>query len=447
MENTRAFIRRKRHNRLLVYFFLILFSFEFLNAQSFEYTFEQTGDFAASENCLFTISLVGVSPSNVELIGRTFPPGISFVSSEKSDGFVRQENGINEKATIIRYSLKFEREGLYNLGSLPIMLNDTLQSIAFPVFTVLPNPDVLTPQLFIEDISPLYNLQEGTFTVSAKHFKNITDFSIELSEQALIEQIESYSDIPSKDFTFTNSTIPIAKFSCIPFESGSLVLPTIKASFIAYNGTRHNVTLPYRRFDVLDKVDYISEAYGEERAFLTVNEVENPVTVLDKKETLVRTLVDLRIEEKYSLLPFNARRERTVIEKNENIQNVGEVSYTWTIIGIVASFAVLIIGLFVHLINRKKGSSNFAPLFFFIGSVLLVCILFYGRSLSKDYAITYATNLYTIPEYESQVVTSLYAGMKVEVDKTVGDWCLITHSDGRSGWVLEDHCILITNKE
>ncbi len=454
MERQRSCTRRKFNNRLLI---LVLCTLSFISTSIFSQNydslqFNQENDFAMMEESVFTISLVDVSPSDIELRMKALPLGVEFISSEKSDGFIRQSGGSTKKGTTITYIVRFFDSGTYNLGSLPVIIEGKSEDITFPIVQVLPNPDALLPELYIEQSEPLYSLHKSSFTIFAKYFKRVEDISIGLSEQALIEKTSESFEIPSSDFSFSDETINLATFSCIPFESGTLILPEIRVTFIAHNGQSYDIILESTSVSVLSQEDYSPMVYGEERkmVFAAIENdgqaIPHELSVIEKKEAFVKDLAALRISEKYSFFPFSIRAQRKNLEKSENIENDDEVSFTWTVFSLVVSMILIFGGLILNFIQKQRETPRHAygVLAIVLGAFLLLGAGFYGRTLLKDYALTFGTELHTIPEYESHIVTTLYAGTRVEILRSVGDWYLISQVDGRTGWILKEDCILIT---
>ncbi len=447
MEKRRNNTGKKRYNRLLKFFLLcMVFYVSFpAFAQNFNgIQFSQKGDFSVLEDSIFVLELVGVNLADVEVEYRTFPHGIDFVSSEKNNTFIRLDDGSTQKAVSIMYTLRFLHEGEYNLGSVPLSIESVMHTIDFPIVTVHPNLDTLIPELLFVQNDPLYALHTGTFSLQAKYFSSITALSVDLSEQALIEQTSSQVSIPSTDFPFSTEMVALATFSCIPFESGTLELPQILASFIAFNGTEHTITLDGKTLTVFPSENFLVPNYGNERHLLDISMQQADSSVqsipIDRKESLVQSLAALRISEKYSLLPFESTQERKVLEETENIQNVGEVSYTWAIGAFFFSVVLIFTSVILFKLKKKLG---LASLFCFLGIALFALTVLYGKPLLNRYALTYGTQLYTIPEYESNVIDSLYPGLRVQIIRSVGDWYLIEKNDGRSGWILKTDCVLI----
>ncbi len=452
MEKQRSFTRKKQHHRLLTFFstsifFLLAVGLHGQNTTSLQ--FSQENDFAMLEDSIFVINLLDLSPSDVEIVTRTFPNEVEFISSEKSDGFVRQNDGSTRKATTILYTLQFSNSGTYDLGSLPVQINGRPDNIDFPTVRVLPNPDMLLPELFLEQASTFYSLHEGTLELSAKYFKIVESIEVGLSEKALIEQKTRHVELPTQDFAFSDDATRLLTLSCIPFTDGQLILPEISVTFIAFDGDRHRISLQSTAITVLSQDDYTPDTYGDERKLLSTSEQRqetSAVIELEKKEALSKELAILRIKEKYSILPFEAKNQRKEVEKGENIENENEASFFWCIIAFFSSF-VLIVGVFVLLQLQKRKAEpekrNPFILCFMLGMLLLCVSIFYGRSLLNQYAVVYGSYIHTIPEYESSIVTAVHAGSRVEILRSVGDWYLVLQVDGRSGWILKDNCILI----
>ncbi len=455
MASKRSCTRRKQYYRLLKTFFTLVFSLVTITASSQvigDLQFNQSGDFSIQGESEFTISLVGISPSDIE-IGRTnLPSSTVFVSSTKRDGFLRQTDGSTEKATTITYTLQFLEAGTYTLGSLPVIINGRSNSINFPTVRVFQNPDLLYPELYIEQIGSFYSLHSGEFTVLARYVKSVEDVSIDLSENALIEQIALNVELPSANFVVSDDAIALATFSCIPFSEGTLTLPKITVTCIRYDGERTTISLENSTVHVLPQNAYSSTTYGQERSvFADANQIEASVqnTVkmeVEKNEDLTRKLADLRIQEKYSAFSMEATRDREAIEKAENLQNGREVSFFWASFILLFSFVLIFVGIGFFVLQKKKNGKKYSYICYVLAALLLGGVIFYGNSLVHQYALTCGTYLYAIPEYESQVTTTLYAGTKVKIQRSVGEWYLVSQADGRTGWVVKDNCILIDNK-
>ncbi len=447
MGKLRSNTGKKQYNRLLRLFLLCMFLCILIPAftQNFNSMhFSQKNDFSVLEESVFVLELVGVNLADVDVAYRTFPHGIDFVSTEKNNTFIRMDDGSTQKAVSITYTLRFLQEGEYNLGSVPLTIESSMYTVDFPVVIVHPNLDTLIPELRFVQNDPLYALHTGNFSLQAKYFSSINALSVDLSEHALIEQTSSQVAIPSTDFPFSTEMVTLATFSCIPFERGFLELPQISASFIAYNGTEHTITLDGNATTVFPSEKFVEQNYGDERHLIDISLQQADSSVqsipIDRKESLVQSLAALRISEKYSLLPFESTQERKVLEETENIQNVGEVSYTWAIGAFFFSVVLIFTSVILFKLKKKLG---LASLFCFLGIALFALTVLYGKPLLNRYALTYGTQLYTIPEYESNVIDSLYPGLRVQIIRSVGDWYLIEKNDGRSGWILKTDCVLI----
>ncbi len=450
MENTRSLTGKKRYNRLLIFCFVCLFFFVMPNAiaQEESLQFLQQGDLIVAQESEFSIQLEGLSPSEIELFTIDFPEGVVFVSSTKSDGFVRSSSGQTVKATTISYVVRFSKAGVYELDNLPIMINSKLQSISFPSVTVLPNPNLLFPELILEQNGDFYALEEGSFTISVRYCKSVEDIQVGLSEHALIEQKDLLLNIPTDDLPLSVNAIPVALYSCKPFSQGKLLFPDVTATVTAYNGTQHTVAVKNTQLHVFEQRDTTNSIYGNERSVANFEQygVNDSSESIVRNEDLVEELALLRIQEKYSFFPFSARAERIKLENQEGINNKNEVSYIWVSGGIVLAVLIIFCTAGLYWLTKKRGGNAFSryiPLAFALGVILLVVSCFFGRPLLKQYALTYGAQLYTIPEYESRIVSTLPAGLRLEINRSVGDWYLVKQEHGQSGWIQKKDCITI----
>ena len=105
-----------------------------------------------------------------------------------------------------------------------------------------------------------------------------------------------------------------------------------------------------------------------------------------------------------------------------------------------------IIFLFSITINSRKIA-------FFTGSAaFILALLFlnfayqqYRLDTDKDYAIVFEQSTYikSAPDESSVDIFVLHEGVKLEVIDKLGEWQKIRLADGKTGWVPQEHIILI----
>lgn len=454
MEKQTSCTSAKRHNRLLRFFCacVLLPISALLAAQNISFT--QAASFTVAEDSKFLIEMPGISPSSVEIIHKDLPSSVSFVSSMKSDTFIMDKDGNRERGTLISYTVHFLEPGMYNLNSLDILIDSISYVIDFPPVNVSQNPDILLPELYLDPHGSLYQSQKGVLVLSGRYFKRIENLEWNLSENALIEKSLSEIPVPSDNFPFSEEKTTIAIFSYTPLASGTLILPQITANFVAYNGHSYTVQPKIKTATVLPPISV--PASSELRAqddlpqvgtYAQANNSSQSILSMQADNTaFVEKLAKLRSQERHALFPFMAKKERIALEETANLQNVGETSELWAIIFVILGVLLLLFGFILYKKQKAKQTdrkSHIPIACFSIATVLVFLAIFSTFKLSRQYALTLPSQLRTIPEYEASNITTLFAGMRVRIFRTAGDWYLVSLEDTRSGWILKDDCILI----
>ncbi|MFI3258154.1 MAG: LptF/LptG family permease, partial [Spirochaetales bacterium] len=399
-----------------------------------------------NENCEFILEIPDVDSAHIEIEHKDFPANINFILSTKRDSFIKQDNGTLKKGVSIVYILEFTQAGIYDPGTVTIRINDENYEVSFPQITVFENLALSVPELYLEAQGSIHELQNATLLLSARYFQSIDDISWDLTEDALFEQTSSLLSIPSETFTFSETKIPIAVFSYTAFEQGIYELPVVTATFTAYNGNSYTIKADGEPITVLPTAQYSQADYTTHENDIASNSVDESQSTVQNlyNPELATTLALLRLEEKYSIFPFIAQKQRIDSEKAHNIQQQNEPSFLWTLIAGTVSLCLLIIG-FIFCKMKKKSDSkmNFCFLCVIIGFIFLCVSIFYTVQLLPQYALTTGGRLYIIPEFESHNFTSVTAGIRVRILQSTGDWYLVSLPDGRNNWILKDDCILI----
>lgn len=449
MEKSRSCTTSKRYSRLLIIFVLLSIHLPTLFAQDLR--FNQVDIFTVGANSEFIVEITGVSPAEIEILYKDLPSDIDFVSSTKSDAFLVDANGKHKKGTRITYIVCFLESKTYSLGFLDVRINSILYSIEFPTVLVSKNPDILLPELYLVPEGSVYQFENTTLVLTGRYFKRIEGIDWDLSETALIEKNASSMALPSEDFSFSEDSTTIATFLYMPLESGQLVLPKIEVDIIAYNGHPYTISPIAPPLSVLEplttKISTQDDYYTEKPLTVPIDTATqlSQVAVSDDRSALVMQLASLRSKERHQVFPFFAKNERIALEKTVNLHNVGELSVVWTIVCAVFSFPLFLIGLLLYK-KRKKAQDKRGGLSFLciiLAIMLAGWTIFSVFKLSGQSALTFESQLRTIPEYQTSSLITLFPGMKVDILSSAGDWYLVSLEDKRSGWILKNECILI----
>ena len=422
MESTRKCDRSKFRVRLLI-FLLCLFTTITAFTQDFtNLEFSQAYEFFEGEPGSLFVIIPNIAPSRIEYTFPKFPDTVSLIGLEKISYSSQRYKGKFVKSTKLQIALKFLQSGTYNFEPIKITIDNTDEyDIKFSQITVIPNLLELKPELMFTPSKTLHALQSTEFILSALYFKDIVDYSVELSENALIEETENlFTEANKKDFTA--NAIPIAKFTCIPFAEGSLILKNVTATFVGYDGKNHEVILKNIELPVLKATNYIENfiSFGQQQLLSVQSKSSSQNYAIEDKNT-----------EKAKLI-----HNEWVAKKKARVPIIiGSFCFS--------SFIILVsLGMLLFAIKTKKSLQKSIVLLVF-GVILILVSHFFAFKEKDIYAITYTTNMYGIPEFDGQILKTLESGTRVKIENDMGDWALIQQENSTSGWVQKQDCLLI----
>ncbi len=417
MANSRNNFTRKQYYRLLIVFlFSITNSFIFA-VDTNEYIFSQSNDIFTQEQSSVSVTIPGYKPSQITHSVPTLPNTIQLIQSTKSASTVTNDNKTIQ-STVISFTLLFENEGIYSIEPLEIIIDatETIQ-IPFEKFTVYPNFENLKPVLEFTPKTDLQALQTTEFILSARYIKDILDYSVELSKNALFEETKRLYDHTAKK-TLSLEPINIASYNCIPFESGFITIEKITATVVDYNDIVQTITLATTEIPVLNSLSQNEVQFGKEQTATTTTAANKSTQIHNKNEEKAKDIFDKYREEQQSLKPI-------------------------ILISIIISIALILFGITHLVIKILKKHPIMTPIAISVIGVVLLLTTIFSWNIQNKYAITYNTNLFAIPEWESQILRTVESGSKVEVLEDIGDWYLIKKDDKTTGWVFKEDCLII----
>ena len=415
MENSRKYTRPKFSIGLLIFFVFLLTSTKAFS-QNLEFT--QNSDFFVGSQCTMSVVIPNISPTRIEYMIPNLPDSIVLAGIEKIADYSVQENGESVKSAKIQLMVKFSKSGTFSFEPITIVIDNTDKfEIGFPEIIVAPNLEELKPELFFEPARNLHALESTDFLLSARYMINVLDYSVELSENALIEETERLYNPQNKE-EFSVNVIPIASFECIPFTSGTLTLKNITATLVGYDEHPYTIVLQDIELPVLEASAY-AESFNDELILPQTPTVKVKPANEDKNIEFAKKVYDESLAKKKVELPV-------------------------IIVGFFISVLIIFVAI-VLLILRKatnKSLKKFIVLLIF-GILLLSVTIFLWYEEKRPCGITYATNMYGIPEMDGQVLTTLESGTKVKIKNDMGDWLLIQRENKATGWILKQDCLII----
>ncbi len=406
---------------------LTLFSNMLVISQDFDnLEFSQTNEFSEGEPGSLFVIIPNIVPSRIEYTLPKFPESVLLIGLEKISYSSQKYKGKFVKSTKLQIAVKFLESGTYSFEPIKITIDNSDEyEIKFPQITVSPNLLELKPELIFTPSKTLHALQSTEFILSGRYFKDVVNYSVELSENALIEETEQLF-VSGNRKEFTVHEIPIAKFTCIPFGEGILTLKNITATFVGYDGKNHVVTLENSELPVLKTIKYTEDYQPFDKPQLLLEQSKQPIqnyAINDKNTEKAKLIQEEWLAKKKAKVPII----------------IGAFYFSCFIIFV--SFGMLFFAI------RTKKSLRRSIFFLVLGVIVIFATSFFIFKEKEMYAITYTTNMYGIPEFDGQILKTLESGTRVKIENDMGDWLLIQQENKTTGWVQKQDCLVIQNED
>ena len=415
---------RKRHNskfstRLLIACLFLLITTTAFSEDFTSLEFSQKGHFFVGEECSLTLTIPNTYPSNIGFAISPLSDKVTLIGIEKTADISLDNEGKSVRSTKIELIIKFSEAGTYNFSPISLIV-DYLGKFAvnFPEIIVTPNVLELTPELLFTPTDNMQALSTTNCILSARYISNVLDYSVELSENALIEETQTLF-MPQEEGQFSIDAIPIAKFECIPFTSGTLVLKNITATVIDYDGKTHTIVLENFEIPVLEKASYTESFEHQQQLAQSQTNIQITHEIEDKNTEFAKAI-----------------HEEWVTKKNTKKPLI--------ITGFCISILLTLISIALIIFNTiTKKSSKKGTRLLILSIILLFITILFTYEEKKLHGITYTTNMYGIPEFDGQILSTLESGTRVKIKNNMDGWLLIQNENNATGWILEQDCLLI----
>ncbi|MBR7064304.1 MAG: hypothetical protein IKI31_04075, partial [Treponema sp.] len=350
--------------------------------------------------------------------------------------------------------------GTYTLPPLHVRINNRSYAIPFLEINVEHDLENLQPRLIMKfdngiEVSstekystPIFTVTAGEkmyFTLYLQYAIQINQFSWNAPKDAILTELQRYEmlDASSRKEGVSQEKIPVARFEWLVLKNGTVSLPDIQISVIAYNGERSRIS-PLQCEVVVKEKSHESISKNESQKYFVYafekpfdeNENEKKI-VITKKDC--QTLATLRSNEKHSFLPYKAKLERKEFEKSLNLANAENELNIPFVIFIFALAVVGIIFALVFFMLKRRGVSFLS----FCCSLCILVVLVIAKANPFLYGgIASGGELFAVPDKTSHVISVLPVGMRVSIEEKAANWFYVKYGS-MGGWVELNHIIII----
>lgn len=363
------------------------------------------------ENCTFELIVPNLSPSLVKTTMQDLPKGVTFVYSRKSEVFID-----NEKATKIELVFSFEKPGVYKLPRLAARIGYGGYALYFDKIEIIENPMTLVPEVFFKIVGN-EELKVGKtveILLCAKYFKRINNISPILNENMLFAEKKRFIDLPYSFQDFTTEIVEVALYEWTPLVEGVCELPSVAATFEAWNSLHQILTtekatrkVAASRFYKVDENKLNEPYFFAEESDKAIMEQQNEIDVATAK--------------------LNAFLSHQALKKK----------LVRGIVILLVCFALCII-VFV-ILKKKKLIVCFVVLIVVFG----ISLLFFAISFSKEYVICTGDYLYKIPNSDSTTSVYIPNNSLFKVEIVTDEWVQVLSANDTKGWLKKDKVVFL----
>lgn len=475
MEKSAAASKRQFSHRLLAFFITIFSAFlplaaEVLNSRQIRdlVVQSQSDTVFTQKDCIFTLTIPGIRPENVRTAIPKLPGGVQFVSSRRSD-FIDSDR---DAGTQIEFWFSFSSSGTFTIPPLTAVINGRTYKLAFSAVSVYENPANITPKMIIKFTGGIKGAENdntavvnagvsdssaqgfycaaGTkvyLTVYLKYAVQVMKFDWKLQKNALFSELERYEITKgqTRGSSFSAEEFPVARFEWVPLTAGKWLLPDIRITATAYNGSRVEIATPFCNIQVSDpepRKPFQAQPAADDAvfayAFTESAKAAGSRKVFTIEDADCKQLALLRSAERNSF-PFSKQRKaRLAYEKKLGIDtDVTEPSVPLFYCCIVLGAVCFILSVF-SLVHKSRT----AVLFLIAGAASLMFAAVYGIKIQTEYAVFAGGIISPIPENTAAASQNEAGGNRVKILEKTGSWRYIVYND-TSGWVSKDAVFII----
>lgn len=357
----------------------------------------------AGETSRFVLEVPDVTPDDVEIIVQAVPENSTIVSSIKEE-YVKNEI----RGTRVTFNIRFSQTGTYHIPAASARIAWTWLTIPFQTVTVYDNPLTLTPRVFVNAPDVAYKGEPFTISISAMHFSEISDVSVALDTEAMLERIELLNELPFTVDSFTADTYPVAVYQVIPYDEGTFNVPEVSLAVKSYSGIRSVVSASGKTVKILppenDETDDKSISFD-----IAYVELEEPPV------------------EPQLVLEHSAAEQAAKLIADRQIYK----TCLWICLGFLAAFIAL---LSTGASFRKKGLLITGVTGAFL---CVIAISFLMSQVCHTLVVSKGGELRLIPETTGNVLQLTQEGSVFRVKDESALWYRVTAENGVDGWILK----------
>ncbi|MGI5174582.1 hypothetical protein H0R92_13405 [Treponema sp. OMZ 840] len=472
LKKERSFFRLAAVFTLLIVFAVFRVTAENVPYSGLRFALSEPVSFVQTEtDYSFFLEIPHALPSDTDVFFEPLPAYLRFIGFEKKalnqGSALHQGKNLNKGGTRLVYTLRFLKAGNIRLPDLKIRIKGVFYTASFPALTVKENINLIVPEFFFEADTTAYAGRKTQLFLMGRFFSRIEDISWDLPETGLMEKTSASPDLPieRKAGNFdaaadiSSDAVKIAEFTYTPFFEGKKTLPKIEVRTQTFGG--RTITVRVRDFELYVQPQKSSDKVQARARVVPQNPERTKTTPLPEAQTKTHNalytdsnmlpadfalrLAQLRVQERRSPVFWLFKKERKMLERSAGLQNADEPSLLWTLVFGLLFFIVSVFLIFAYFKNngRPRRFGKAAVLCIVVQCVCVFVVIRNLPKLTESAVISERTLLRSIPETDANGAMSLAAGMRLRVLRSSGIWYLVSASEGHSGWILKEECIII----
>ncbi len=403
----------------------------------------------------FSVTIPGISPSQVQVLTTSQKQNINFRSIRKSEDY-------EQKGTKIDIWYNFDNAGTFTLTPISVMLKNSRRTIHFDQITVTDDPATLSPRIVIvfQDGTkiysdetnypvPLLSVKTGkklSFTVNIQYAMQLVQFNWDIPKDSIFtctKQFE-FTEVKHRERVYSHTLIPVASFEWTGLVPGQQKLPKIRLNAAGYNGYRSELLLP----EIIIEFTEGSSTETEENdsdIFASAFYQESSEADLIQPQPLSKEecfeLSTLYSKEHNAFFNYAVARKNRINYETEHglvvsaSQIFPSVFLYIGILVIIASVICLIMAI------RKKHK---------IRTLIFIVLLVIGTAVvnfctvkrNERYGISAGCKIYSIPQESAESVSEVRSGSRVRILERTGKWYYIEVGE-TGGWCSAENIFII----
>lgn len=417
--------------------------------------------FFTNKEAQFILQIPQILPSDVQTELPTFPEGVIFNSSKRSDYFTSQGTIGAE----IDLWFTFRKTGSVTLPPLIIYVRGKRYAVNFKTVEVYENPRTILPKLtFVFDSGeviggeakniPTISLEANKtarFTLYLQYAIQAQQFAWNIPKDSIFVQtkrykMESASERPSE---FSTKKVPVADFEWTPFVTGGTSLPEIRMMATAYSGRSIYLSTPECIVNITPQKDPSKNAAPQSAAqsdsvyAYAWTEEAAPEKSQEKKTTSpfdCAEIARLRSKERRAFLNVGKiRAQRAAAEQAIGISRSDNEALFFIAFVFLGATGISIITASVLLALKKRFE---AALIGIAAIGMVVATAIYANVLFRRHGVIVGGEISPVPEASSMTKTAVSGGSRVLIKEEIQGWYYIVYNES-GGWIRKENLAAI----